>query len=66
MEMEMLSIVATLKEFWGMLFGADIHVFTDNKNLILDTLKCNRCYAGVHKLKSFCPYYTTLRAPAIF
>jgi hypothetical protein len=47
MEKEMLSIVATLEEFLGMLLGLDLPVFKDRKNLMFNTLK-TQCILGWH------------------
>jgi hypothetical protein len=55
----MLSIVATLKEGWGMLLGAGIHVFTDHKNLTFDTLKLHcilRWHAKIEELSPMIHY----------
>jgi hypothetical protein len=37
-KIELLAIVETLKEFKGMLGGQPVKVYTDNKNLMRDTL----------------------------
>jgi hypothetical protein len=59
----MLSIIATLKEFQSILLGADIHVFTGHKNLMLDTLKV-QCVLRWHtKIKEFSPILHYIEGP---
>ncbi len=55
MEKEMLSIVATLKEFWGMLLGVDIHDLMDHKNLTFDTIKMQGVLCWCAKIEEFSP-----------
>ncbi len=66
MEKEMFSILATLKEFWSMLLGVNIHFLQTIKTWRLILSKHNVYYTGIRNSKSFCPCYTTSRAPAIF
>jgi hypothetical protein len=47
-----------------MLHCVDIHVFTDNKNLMFDTLKCNVYYAGVNKFYEFSPIQHYIEGPS--
>jgi hypothetical protein len=53
MEKEMLSIVATSEEFWDMLLGVDLHVFTNHENLTFDTLKMQRVLHWCNKVEEF-------------
>jgi hypothetical protein len=55
-EVELLAIVETLKEFKGMLWGQDIKVYTDHKNLTRDALGLT--YDRVYRWRLLLEEYT--------
>ncbi|KAL7474008.1 hypothetical protein ACHAW6_000010 [Cyclotella cf. meneghiniana] len=62
----MLSIIAILKEFYDVLLGADLHVFTDHKNLTSDILKTPCVLHRCNKVEEFSPMLHCIQGPLIF
>ncbi len=62
-ETELLAIVETLKEFKGMLWGQDIKVYTDHKNLTSDALglTSDRVYHWQLLLEEYAPVILYLK-----
>jgi hypothetical protein len=62
-EKEMLSIIAILKEFQGMLLLVDIHVFRDHKTLAFNTLKMQQVLCWHTKIEEFPPILHYIKGP---